>query len=110
MGEKRAPQSEGLIEVERRLKRPKRFRVLLHNDDYTTMEFVVDVLQHVFHHPLPEATRIMLDVHHRGLGIAGVYPRDVAETKALQVTEQARAQGMPLLVTTEPDPGAGETS
>ena len=107
MGEKRAPlrepEGEALIEIERRLRRPKRFRVLLHNDDYTPMEFVVDVLQHVFHRPLAEATRIMLDVHHRGIGVAGVYPREVAETKASQVREQARAQGMPLLVTTEPD-------
>jgi ATP-dependent Clp protease adaptor protein ClpS len=110
MGERRAPQhapeSAGLVEVERRLERPKRFLVLLHNDDYTTMEFVVDVLQRIFHHPTAEATRIMLDVHHSGIGVAGVYPRDVAETKATQVTEEARTRGMPLLVTTEPDPAS----
>jgi ATP-dependent Clp protease adaptor protein ClpS len=86
-------------------KRPRRFRVLLHNDDFTTMEFVVHVLAEHFEKPPAEATQIMLQVHHKGVGIAGVYPRDVAETKVAEVTAEARAQGMPLLLTLEPEPG-----
>jgi ATP-dependent Clp protease adaptor protein ClpS len=85
-------------------KRPRRFRVLLHNDDFTTMEFVVQVLAEHFEKPPAEATQIMLQVHHKGVGVAGVYPRDVAETKIAEVTASARAQGMPLLLTLEPEP------
>ncbi len=77
-------------------------RVLFHNDDYTTMEFVVDVLRRFFDKDPTEATRIMLMVHYTGVGVAGVYPAEIAETKAAQATEYARAHEYPLLITTEP--------
>ncbi len=76
--------------------RPPRYRVILLNDDYTPMEFVVDVLKSVFHKPHAEATRIMLGVHLNGMGVAGVFPFEVAETKAHTVEELARAAEYPL--------------
>ncbi len=85
----------------KKLAKPPLYKVLLHNDDYTTMEFVVEVLQTVFHHDIQRATRIMLHVHQRGVGVAGTYPRDVAETKAEKVMALARAAEFPLLCTVE---------
>jgi len=87
----------------KKVAKPPLFKVLLHNDDYTTMEFVVEVLQTVFHHDLPRATRIMLHVHQRGVGVAGTYPMDVAEMKAEKVMALARAAEFPLLCTVEPE-------
>ena len=72
------------------------FKVLLHNDDYTTMEFVVHVLQSVFNHEEALATQIMLHVHSKGIGVAGVYPHEVAETKIEQVHALAREYEFPL--------------
>lgn len=86
-----------------RLKPPTMWQVILHNDDFTTQEFVVWVLRTVFHKPDPEAVRIMLNVHQQGKGLAGVYPRDVAETKLAQVKRLAEAQEFPLLCTMEPE-------
>ena len=83
--------------------KPPLFKVLLHNDDYTTMEFVVEVLREVFHHDAQSATRIMLHIHQRGVGVAGTYPMDVAETKAEKVMSLARAAEFPLLCTVEPE-------
>jgi len=80
---------------------PRRFKVLLHNDDYSTMEFVVHVLIRHFQKSEAEALHVMLQVHFKGSGVAGVYPRDLAETKVAAVADEARAAGMPLLVTTE---------
>jgi ATP-dependent Clp protease adaptor protein ClpS len=99
------PDSEGDIDVEERQKtaRPRRYKVVFHNDDYTTMEFVVDVLRHFFHKSETEALHIMLTVHKKGSAVAGIYPRDVAETKVSEVTRHARENGMPLLVTAEPE-------
>jgi ATP-dependent Clp protease adaptor protein ClpS len=82
---------------------PRRYKVVFHNDDYTTMEFVVLALMQFFHKSESEATYIMLTVHKKGSGIAGVFTRDVAETKVQKVTEFARDHGMPLLVTAEPE-------
>jgi ATP-dependent Clp protease adaptor protein ClpS len=80
---------------------PKMYRVLLLNDHYTTMEFVVEVLMKVFHKAVPEATRIMLDVHKKGQGTVGVYTRDIAETKVSLVHSLAREREYPLRCTCE---------
>ena len=88
--------------VKRRPRRARRYHVVMHNDDYTTMEFVVAMLMKHFHKPPAEALHVMLLVHHKGAGIAGVYTRDVAETKVAEVTDEARHEGMPLLLTVEP--------
>ncbi|MDL2286313.1 ATP-dependent Clp protease adapter ClpS [Desulfococcaceae bacterium OttesenSCG-928-F15] len=80
---------------------PPMYKVLLHNDDYTTMDFVVEILMVFFHKTLEEATRIMLNVHHSGLGLCGLYPREIAETKVDAVTKHARANGFPLKTTME---------
>jgi ATP-dependent Clp protease adaptor protein ClpS len=85
------------------LERPRLWRVLLHNDDYTTQEFVVWVLEQVFRKPRGEAVAIMMNVHRSGLGIAGVYTHDVAETKVKTTKEMAEEQEFPLLVTMEPE-------
>jgi ATP-dependent Clp protease adaptor protein ClpS len=78
------------------LKKPPLYKVLLHNDDYTTMEFVVWVLMSIFHHDEATATGIMLHVHKNGVGVAGVYARDIAETRAVKVEALARAHEFPL--------------
>jgi ATP-dependent Clp protease adaptor protein ClpS len=75
---------------------PRMFRVILHNDHYTTMEFVVEVLVTVFHKPAREANRIMLDVHRRGSGVCGTYSLDIARTKVFQVHAMAREKEFPL--------------
>lgn len=75
---------------------PRKFRVLLHNDDYTTMDFVIYVLITVFHKSQVEATRIMLSVHKKGVGECGIYPAEVAETKVGLVHAMARKEGFPL--------------
>lgn len=79
-----------------RTRRPPMYRVLLHNDDYTTMEFVVEVLMAVFHKTIEDSTRIMLNVHRRGIGVCGVFTREVAETKVETVHTLARGRGYPL--------------
>ena len=76
--------------------RPPRFSVVLYNDDYTSMEFVVELLETLFRKSPAEAVQVMLKVHKEGRGVAGVYPRDVAETKVLTVHEKARSAGFPL--------------
>jgi len=80
---------------------PPFYRVLLHNDDYTTMEFVVKVLMEIFHKNEEEAINIMFHVHHNGIGVAGIYTKEIAETKLYLTTEMARENGFPLLVTME---------
>ena len=84
-----------------RTKRPSRYRVLLLNDDYTPMEFVVQLIQDVFHRDRETATRIMLHVHQRGVGVCGIYPYEVAETKVTQVVDIARQNQHPLQCTME---------
>jgi len=75
---------------------PPQFKVLMHNDDYTTMEFVVEVLEGVFRKSPAEATRIMLNIHVKGVGMCGLYPFEIAETKVEQVHTLARNAGYPL--------------
>jgi ATP-dependent Clp protease adaptor protein ClpS len=93
---------ELLEEVEKETKEPDMYKVVLHNDDYTTKEFVVEVLQIVFHKPAIEATRIMMDVHKRGKGVVGVYTWDIAQTKVAQVRQMANEREFPLKCTVEP--------
>ena len=90
-------------ETRQKIDQPRMFKVLLHNDNYTTMDFVVMVLIGVFHKPEAEAVRIMLDVHQKGLGLVGVYPREVAETKVQRVLQLAKEAEFPLLCTMEPE-------
>ncbi|NTU59827.1 MAG: ATP-dependent Clp protease adaptor ClpS [Deltaproteobacteria bacterium] len=97
-----SPERGAAVEIERKTKTPRLYRVLLHNDDYTTMEFVVMVLVAVFHHSETEAVRIMLHVHKAGVGVAGVFSREVAETRVGQVTRLARDHEFPLKCTMEP--------
>ena len=82
-------------------KKPSQYKVLLLNDDYTPMEFVVMVLKRFFRMDLEQATRVMLHVHQRGVGVCGVYPYEVAETKVTQVMDFARANEHPLQCTLE---------
>jgi len=86
-----------------RLKRPRLFRILMHNDDYTTRDFVVYVLQSVFHHSEGESVKIMLHVHNTGSGVAGVFTREVAETKVAKVQRLAEQNGFPLRLSMEPE-------
>jgi ATP-dependent Clp protease adaptor protein ClpS len=96
-------QDDLVLEERPKVQRPKRYLVVLHNDDYTTMEFVVHVLMKFFHLDETEATQIMLQVHHRGYGVVGAYTRDVAETKASQVMDYAKEHQHPLRCTAEPE-------
>ncbi|HIJ72638.1 MAG TPA: ATP-dependent Clp protease adapter ClpS [Candidatus Hydrogenedentes bacterium] len=90
-------------DVEQDVQPPAMYRVLLHNDDYTTMDFVVAVLEGIFRKPRDEAVRIMLNVHHGGTGVCGVYPGQVAETKVAQVHAHAKTCGYPLKCSMEPE-------
>ena len=85
------------------LAQPPLYKVVLHNDDYTPMEFVVEVLESVFNRSGAEATRIMLTVHRSGIGVAGIFSSEVAEAKAAKTVRFARESGYPLLCTTEPE-------
>jgi ATP-dependent Clp protease adaptor protein ClpS len=80
---------------------PPMYKVLLLNDDYTTMEFVVEVLRYVFHRNIEEATRIMLNVHQNGVGVCGIYSYEIAETKVNTVDALAKENGFPLKCTME---------
>lgn len=79
-----------------KLKKPPLFAVVLLNDDYTPMDLVVDILQDYFALSFEQATEIMLKIHYKGRGIAGIYPKDIAQTKANQVMQHAQAEGYPL--------------
>ena len=98
---KDAPESGLALEERVTTKKPSMYKVLLHNDDFTTMEFVVSILASVFRRTPDEATRIMLHVHRTGIGVAGVYTREIAETKVRKVLNLARAAESPLQCTTE---------
>ena len=104
MSRRETEHEHGLVtETKKKVKRPPLYKVLLHNDDYTTKEFVVQVLQYVFHKEQTEAVQIMLHVHKKGIGVAGVYPHDVADLKVRRVTELAEQNEYPLLTTMEPE-------
>ena len=106
MGKTNRPDVEGpetVLERKPKTKKPRLFRVILHNDDYTTMEFVIWILKSIFRKSESEATHLMLTIHHKGAGIAGLFTRDIAETKVAQVGDLAKEHGMPLLCTSEPD-------
>ena len=89
---------------EQKLQRPRLWRVLLHNDDYTTQDFVVWLLETVFQKPGGEAFAIMMNVHRSGVGVAGVFTHDVADTKVKAAQKLAEEHEFPLLVTMEPEP------
>lgn len=99
------PDSDGTTVAELskpKLRRPKQYRVFLLNDDYTPMEFVVEILESFFSMDRTKATQIMLTIHTQGKGLCGIYPKDIAETKALSVNKYSRESQHPLLCETEP--------
>jgi ATP-dependent Clp protease adaptor protein ClpS len=90
-----------LPEIEEETAEPPMYKVLLHNDDFTTKEFVVHILMDIFNKNQDEATRLMWRVHNNGVGVAGIYPVEIAETKVKVVTMAARENGFPLQLTLE---------
>ncbi|MEM9190298.1 MAG: ATP-dependent Clp protease adaptor ClpS [Myxococcota bacterium] len=97
---------EGVVtetKTEKKLKRPRLYKVLIHNDNYTTREFVVAVLCQVFRKSETDAVAIMLHVHHNGVGVAGVYTHEIAETKVQTVEHLAKEHDYPLRLTMEPE-------
>ena len=92
-----------VAEPKAKTKRPPLYKVILLNDDYTPMDFVVMVLEQIFRRPHADALNVMLEVHQKGAGLAGIYTRDVAETKVDQVIEYARINDYPLQCTLEPE-------
>ena len=99
----RRTSGEVLERTRQETKKPELYKVLLLNDDYTTMEFVIEILETIFHKQPAEAHRIMMMVHTQGKGLCGVYPFDVAETKVATVTDRAREGGFPLRAAMEPE-------
>lgn len=85
------------------IEEPRQYKVIFHNDDFTTMEFVTEVLRQVFNKPADEAVALMMRVHREGEAVVGVYSYDVAMTKASQATAMARNEGFPLKITCEPE-------
>lgn len=88
--------SKNEVKEKIKLDKPKLYRVFIHNDNYTTMDFVVEVIVKVFHKVPSEATKIMLEVHYKGIGAVGIYPYDIAITKINEVHEMARQREFPL--------------
>jgi ATP-dependent Clp protease adaptor protein ClpS len=84
------------LKTEKKVDEPKMYRVVLHNDHYTTMDFVVEILVKIFHMPTARAVQVMLDVHKKGVGVCGVYTLDIAMTKVSQVHQMAKAREFPL--------------
>ena len=100
-GDKSNPQDDTITDIDEETAEPPNFKVLLHNDDYTPRAFVVEILLAVFNKLLEDATRLMWHVHKNGIGVCGIYPFEVAETKISQATELARENGFPLKFTLE---------
>ncbi|WP_224038143.1 ATP-dependent Clp protease adaptor ClpS [Clostridium gelidum] len=84
-----------------KIKKPKNYKVVMYNDDYTTMEFVINILVNVFNKKLVEAEKIMIDVHKRGKGVAGIYSYDIAITKVSTAMSMAKEDGFPFKLTVE---------
>ena len=84
-----------------KIKKPRNYKVVMYNDDYTTMEFVINILMNVFNKKLVEAEKIMLDVHKRGKGVAGIYSYDIAITKVSTAISMAKEEGFPFKLTVE---------
>ena len=101
--ERERPGTGTLDDTSTRTELPRLYKVILHNDDYTTMDFVVSVLETVFLKGPAEAYRIMMLVHTTGAGVCGLYPFEIAETRASAVHELARERGFPLRASVEPD-------
>jgi ATP-dependent Clp protease adaptor protein ClpS len=95
------PDDASLTSLEEDVKEPKKFRIIMHNDDYTTMDFVVHVLKAIFHKTEAQANDIMLRVHKYGRGVCGVYTAELATTKITQVTRLSKSEGYPLKCTME---------
>ena len=89
------------LESELVLAEPAKYKVLLHNDDYSTMDFVVDILMHVFRKNIDQAEEIMIAIHELGKAVCGIYTFEIAQTKVYQVKELAKSNGFPLLATME---------
>jgi len=87
---------EGDVKNDQEIREPNMYRVILHNDDYSTMDFVIEVLISIFHKPAADATRIMVDVHKKGMGICGVYTYDIAATRVARVHQLAKKREFPL--------------
>jgi len=103
MGTRQGGKEQGDVKSRSRVKKPRKWKVIIHNDDYTTMEFVVLVLKQVFRHTSASATRIMLHVHQSGIGVAGVYTKEIAEMRIDQVLDMSRSAGHPLQCSMEPE-------
>ncbi|WP_295417891.1 ATP-dependent Clp protease adaptor ClpS [Sulfurovum sp.] len=97
------PKFEEELDVELEIQEPQMFRVVLHNDDYTSMDFVVEVLTGIFHKTTEEAVQIMLQIHEKERAVCGVYSFEIAQTKAEQVKQLAKKNEFPLLATIEED-------
>ena len=95
------PNIEEELDTRLALDVPKQYKVLLHNDDYTSMEFVIEVLMHIFRKNLADSEKIMLEIHQAGRGVCGVFTHEIAETKVHQVKQLAKTNGFPLLATME---------
>jgi len=101
-----SPLANPLAEVDKpKLKQPPKYQVLLLNDDFTPMDFVVDILRRFFHKSENDATHIMLNVHQQGRGLCGIYPREIAESKVTQVRQSSRSNGHPLACIMQKDTG-----
>lgn len=103
MADNDVTQADGGVEtiIEKKIEEPPRYKVLLHNDNYTSMDFVVSILCRIFNKDIREATRIMYTVHRSGIGECGVFTREIAETKVTLVRNDARMAGFPLKCTME---------
>jgi ATP-dependent Clp protease adaptor protein ClpS len=101
MSQKTQSDTSAEVQFDTELKEPSFYKVLIHNDDYTPMDFVVHILEDFFGRSHEEATQIMLMVHHQGAGVAGIYPKDIAETKSMQVNQYSQEHEYPLKTSVE---------